>query len=92
MMAESIVGAIFYFLKAFHLSKKMQLQKKWVRIKVSTQLGSLKGSRVTILGFGKIGQCLGKFLKPYGCSITGIKRVPAERPGSILLTRALGTR
>ena len=80
MMAESIVGAIFYFLKAFHLSKKMQLQKKWARIKVSTQLGSLKRSRVTILGFGKIGQCLGKFLKPYGCSITGIKRTPAERP------------
>ena len=80
MIAESIVGAVFYFLKAFHLSKKMQLQKKWARIEISDKLGSLKGSRVTILGFGKIGQCIGKFLKPYGCTIVGIKRIPAERP------------
>jgi len=58
----------------------MQLQKKWARIKVSEQLGSLKGSRITILGFGKIGQCIGKFLKPYGCAITGLKRTPGERP------------
>jgi len=29
MIAESILGAVFYFLKAFHFSKKMQLQKKW---------------------------------------------------------------
>ena len=80
MIAESILGAVFYFLKAFHFSKKMQLQKKWARTKISERLGSLKGSRVTILGFGNIGQCVGKFLKPYGCVITGIKRILVEGP------------
>ena len=80
MIAESILGAVFYFLKAFHFSKKMQLQKKWARIKTSERLGSLKGSRVTILGFGNIGQCVGKFLKPYGCVITGIKRTLVKGP------------
>ena len=80
MIAESILGAVFYFLKAFHFSKKMQLQKKWAPIKISERLGSLKGSRVTILGFGNIGQCVGKFLKPYGCVITGIKRTLVEGP------------
>ena len=80
MIAESILGAVFYFLKAFHFSKKMQLQKKWARTKISKRLGSLKGSRVTILGFGNIGQCVGKFLKPYGCVITGIKRTLVEGP------------
>ncbi len=80
IMAESVVGAIFYFLKAFNFSKKMQLQKKWARMKVSGKLGSLKGSRITILGFGKIGQSIGKFLKPFGCTITGIKRTPSEPP------------
>ena len=80
MIAESILGAVFYFLKAFHFSKKMQLQKKWARTKISERLGSLKGSRVTILGFGNIGQCVGKFLKPYGCVITGIKRTPIKDP------------
>jgi len=81
MIAESILGAVFYFLKAFHFSKKMQLQKKWARTKISEYLGSLKGSRVTILGFGNIGQCVGKFLKPYGCVITGIKRTLVKGPG-----------
>jgi len=81
MIAESILGAVFYFLKAFHFSKKMQLQKKWARTKISECLGSLKGSRVTILGFGNIGQCVGKFLKPYGCVITGIKRTLVKGPG-----------
>jgi len=80
MIAESILGAVFYFLKAFHFSKKMQFQKKWARTKISERLGSLKGSRVTILGFGNIGQCVGKFLKPYGCVITGIKRTLVEGP------------
>ena len=80
MIAESILGAVFYFLKAFHFSKRMQLQKKWARTKISERLGSLKGSRVTILGFGNIGQCVGKFLKPYGCVITGIKRTLVKGP------------
>ena len=80
MIAESILGAVFYFLKAFHFSKKMQLQKKWARTKISERLGSLKGSRVTILGFGNIGQCVGKFLKSYGCVITGIKRTLVKGP------------
>ena len=80
MIAESIIGAIFYFLKAFHFSKKMQLQQKWARVKISKRLGSLKGSRVTILGFGHIGQCVGKFLKPYGRIITGIKRTLVKAP------------
>ena len=80
MIAESILGAVFYFLKAFHFSKKMQLQKKWARTKISEYLGSLKGSRVTILGFGNIGQCVGRFLKPYGCVITGIKRTFVKGP------------
>ena len=81
MIAESILGAVFYFLKAFHFSKKMQLQRKWAPAKISERLGSLKGSRVTILGFGNIGQCVGKFLKPYGCVITGIKRTLVKGPG-----------
>ena len=80
MIAESVIGAIFYFLKAFHFSKKMQLQQKWARVKISKRLGSLKGSRVTILGFGHIGQCIGRFLKPYGCMITGIKRTLVKNP------------
>jgi D-2-hydroxyacid dehydrogenase (NADP+) len=58
----------------------MQERQKWARVGISERLGSLKGSRVTILGFGHIGQCIGKLLKSYGCMITGIKRTLIKDP------------
>ncbi len=74
VMAESVVGAMLYFLKSFPLSVAMQKQKKWARIKISGKLQSLYKSRVTILGFGRIGKVIAERLKPFGCSVTGIKR------------------
>ncbi len=74
MMAESVLGAALSFIKAFEFSRKMQGQKKWARIKVSDRIASLHNSRVTLLGFGRIGEAIGKAFKPFGCQITGIKR------------------
>ena len=80
MMAESVIGAMLHFLKAFPLSMKMQGKKKWARIKISKKQQSLYKARVTILGFGKIGISLGRLLKPFGCKITGIKRNEMPEP------------
>jgi phosphoglycerate dehydrogenase-like enzyme len=80
LIAESVIGAMFYFLKAFSLSAKMQKQKKWARVKVSDKMNSLYKSRVTILGLGKIGNAIAERLKPFGCSLTGIKRNPGRMP------------
>ncbi len=80
MMAESVIGAMLHFLKAFPLSTKMQRKNKWGRVKISKKLQSLYKARVTILGFGKIGNTLGRLLKPFGCKITGIKRTETPAP------------
>ena len=80
IISESIIGAMLHFIKAFHFSKIMQQNKKWARVKISNQQQSLYKSRVTILGFGKIGITLGKLLKSFGCSITGIKRKKITAP------------
>jgi D-2-hydroxyacid dehydrogenase (NADP+) len=80
MIAESVTGAIFYFCKAFALSSAMQSQAKWARKKVSDRIQSLYGANVTILGFGKIGTLIGQALKPFGCTLTGVKRVASEGP------------
>ena len=80
MMAESVIGAMLHFLKAFPLSTKMQRKNKWARIKISKKQKSLYKARVTILGFGKIGNTLAKLLKPFGCRITGIKRMAMAAP------------
>ncbi len=80
LIAESVVGAMIYFLKAFPLSMSMQKQKKWARVKISEKLQSLYKSRVTILGFGKIGNAIAERLKPFGCILTGIKKNPTSAP------------
>ncbi|MEC7640708.1 MAG: D-2-hydroxyacid dehydrogenase [Nitrospinota bacterium] len=74
MIAESVIGAIFHFIKAFPLSMVMQEKKKWARIKITEQVQSLYEARVTIFGFGKIGTTIARLLKPFGCNITGIRR------------------
>ena len=80
LIAESVIGAMLYFLKALPLSAKMQGQKKWARVKISGKLKSLYKSRVTILGFGKIGNAIAERLKPFGCTLTAIKRNPSPVP------------
>lgn len=80
MIAESIVGAIFFFCKAFHLSSAFQKERKWARVEISDKLASLYRSRVTILGFGKIGREIGRVIKPFGCHITGVKRLQTPPP------------
>jgi D-2-hydroxyacid dehydrogenase (NADP+) len=80
MMAETVIGAMLHFLKAFPLSTKMQKKNRWARIKISKKQQSLYKARVTILGFGKIGYALGRLLKPFGCKITGIKRTAILAP------------
>lgn len=78
MIAESVIGAMLYFCKAFELSRNLQSLKKWGRVKLSQKIRSLQGAKVTIFGFGKIGQEIGRKLKPFGCVLTGIKRRPAK--------------
>ncbi|WP_282010708.1 D-2-hydroxyacid dehydrogenase [Nitrospina watsonii] len=80
MMAESVLGAMLYFCKAFEASRALQKQKKWARIKLSQQITSLYGARVTILGLGRIGQTIGRVLKPFGCTLTGVRSRLMEAP------------
>ncbi len=80
MMAESVVGAMLNFCKAFALSRDLQKKKKWARVKISQKFSSLYQKRVTILGFGRIGRTIGRVLKPFGCRLTGVKRESMEPP------------
>ena len=80
MMAESVLGAMLYFCKAFPLSAQMQSRRKWAPVKISERLRSLYRARVTIVGFGRIGAVIAGAVKPFGCTITGVKRTPAPAP------------
>lgn len=80
MMVESVLGAALYFCKAFQFSRDMQKKKKWARIKISQKIASLYHKRVTVLGFGRIGQIIGRAFKSFGCHVTGVKRRTIEPP------------
>ena len=80
MMAESVLGAALHFCKAFQFSGDLQKKKKWARVKLSQRITSLYKKRVTILGFGRIGQIIGRVFKPFGCHLTGVKREMIEPP------------
>jgi len=36
--------------------------------------------KVTVLGFGRIGQTIGRVFKPFGCYLNGVKRRPIDLP------------
>ena len=80
MMAESVVGAALHFVKAFAFSAEMQKKRKWARIKVSEKIESLYRTRVTVLGFGRIGQAIGAAFKTFGSCVTGVRRTAATPP------------
>ncbi len=80
MMAESVLGAMLYFCKAFPISRRLQKQKKWARVKISQRITSLYRAQVTILGFGRIGRTLGRLLKPFQCRLTGVNRRNTQLP------------
>ncbi len=80
MMAESVLGAALYFCKALRASRDLQKKKKWARVKISQKITSLYQKRVTVLGFGRIGQVIGRVFKSFGCHLTGVKRGAIEPP------------
>lgn len=80
MMVESVLGAALYFCKALQLSHDLQKKKKWARVKILQRITSLYQKKVTILGFGRIGQIMGRVFKSFGCRLTGVKRRAIELP------------
>jgi D-2-hydroxyacid dehydrogenase (NADP+) len=80
MVAESVLGAALHFCKAFQFSHNLQKKKKWARVKISQRITSLYQKKITVLGFGRIGQTIGRVFKPFGCSIIGVKCEIIEPP------------
>ena len=52
----------------------------WPRAELAGRMRLLRGSHVCVLGFGHIGQWIGRLLKPFGVRLTGIRRNPAASP------------
>lgn len=76
IMAETAAGMIIGMSRRLLQTAQLMTSqgKTWPRDAVSGKARRVRGSRVTILGFGHIGSEIGRILKPFGCRITGIRR------------------
>ncbi len=55
-------------------------EESWPRGQVDARMRPLRGSTVTICGFGHIGRWIGRLLKPLGTRLWGVARHPGHLP------------
>ena len=82
IIAETVVGMILGIIRGLLPNATQFSHEPWARKELSPKLRTLRGSNVTILGFGNIGRWIGRLLKPFGTqSIWGMTRhVDSPRP------------
>jgi phosphoglycerate dehydrogenase-like enzyme len=80
IMAETVVGMMLSHARGLVRAFSLQKEEPWPIQTLEPCLRLLKGSRVTVLGFGNIGCHIGRLLKCFGARITALRRNPGERP------------
>jgi phosphoglycerate dehydrogenase-like enzyme len=79
-MAETVVAMMLSHARGLLRAYSLQRDEAWPNQTLEPGLRLLKGSRVTVLGFGHIGSHIGRLLKCFGAVISGLRRNPGERP------------
>ncbi|MCK5201183.1 MAG: hydroxyacid dehydrogenase [Spirochaetales bacterium] len=74
LIAETVLGMILCQSRGILATCKLQTVKQWPREELDKHMKLLRGSLVTILGFGNLGTWIGRLAKPFGVRICGIKR------------------
>ena len=77
VIGEMMASAILTLAYRFPAYQKFQQQSFWHAPLIAA---TLEGATVLILGAGDIGTELAKRLRPFGCRIIGVRRVPREFP------------
>jgi D-2-hydroxyacid dehydrogenase (NADP+) len=80
IMAETVVAMMLSHARGLLRAYSLQRDEAWPNQTLEPGLRLLKGSRVTVLGFGHIGSHIGRLLKCFGAVITGLRRSPGARP------------
>lgn len=80
IISESVLAMILNHTRGIQKAFSLQQTKNWPRAELSPVLRLVKGSRITLLGFGNIGRSIGLLAKTFGARLYGIKRRPAPAP------------
>ncbi|MDR1519280.1 MAG: hydroxyacid dehydrogenase [Planctomycetota bacterium] len=80
-MAETVAGLILAFVRGIKASIDCAARgEAWPRKNVHSLMRPLRGARVVILGFGRVGKWIGRLLKPFGVGLAGVNRSDFSRP------------
>src|SRR5690606_29916159 len=80
LMGETVIAFLLGHARGVFASIHASRRSPWPRAEVGQSMRPLRGSRVTILGFGAIGRSISYLLVPFDCTIVGVKRSPAKPP------------
>jgi D-2-hydroxyacid dehydrogenase (NADP+) len=91
-VAEHALALILALKRHIHLGRDAQGEKRW-RPMIADPLAreqEIGGTRALVVGFGRIGQRVGRLLKAFGCHVTGLRReaVPAPDAADVVQTIA----
>ena len=80
IIAETVLAMMLSFSRGIYSSIILQDSSPWPRADVEKNMRTLRGSHALIVGFGNIGQWIGRLAKAFGMKITGVKRTPGRKP------------
>ena len=80
IMAETAVGMMLSHARGLLRAFSLQQVDPWPNQRLEPSLKLLRGSRVTVLGFGQIGNRIARLAKCFGALVTGVKKNPGQRP------------
>jgi phosphoglycerate dehydrogenase-like enzyme len=80
IIAETVIGMLLSHCRGLRETELLNKESPWPRRDLARKLVRLRGSRLTILGFGNIGTWIAKLAKPFGVQVTGIRRRKGVSP------------
>lgn len=80
IIAETVLGMMLCEARGLLRARRLQDLHPWPLAELSAGQRLVRGSRLTILGFGSIGGHIARLAKACGMRITGIRRSAAQAP------------
>jgi D-2-hydroxyacid dehydrogenase (NADP+) len=77
IMAETVLGMILGHARGLFASRVLLASNPWPRAELEPWLRTLRGARLTVLGFGQVGQRVARLAKTCGPSLTALRRPPS---------------
>lgn len=81
IMAETALGMLLGMTRGLLPAVSTYAGDPWPRRRLAAEMRPLRGAHVVILGFGRIGQSVGRLLKAFPARVTGVRR--SDPPGEL---------